>query len=395
MNYLRIKKVQIEPKDFSDRKYFPGTPGHPFHFIDKLQKILAQPPFPIYVLFFGGITYLLSGNGPKSLLIAGFFLLDWILLSLLPFFRLSFGPQAVTVLALGVMRSPFLFFDFPIALTFQIVGTLLVLYGFYFEPQFPRITQYEIRETHESDKAKDLCIVHLSDLHMEFFTYRENRAVRQINALSPDIILFTGDFFNLSYQEDPKSHQDIIHFFNSLKAKHGIYGVTGSPSVDLEGSLTRILPDINLILLRDQMVDINIHGESIQLIGLDCTHQPGKDFSRLLKIIKKLDSGEPKTRILLYHSPDIAPYLQNLPINLQVSGHTHGGQVQIPFLGPIYTGSLYGRAFTSGHYVVNHSHHLIISRGLGLEGEAAPRVRFFSPPEVGCISYKIPNHHVK
>lgn len=395
MKYRRLKLVQIEPKDFSNRKYFPGTPGHPFHFIDKLQKILAQIPFPIYVLFFGGVTYLLSGNIPKSLLIAGFFLLDWILLSLLPFFRLSFGPPTITALALGVMRSPFLILDFPITLSFQIIGTLLVLYGFYFEPQFPRVTHHEVREKSASGKTKELCIVHLSDLHMEFFTLRENRAVKQVNALSPDIILFTGDFFNLSYQEDPESHQGIIDFFHSLRAEHGIYGVTGSPSVDLERSLAKVLPDLNLKLLRDQRIDLKINGETIQLIGLDCTHQPDKDFARLREIMKDLDSGESKTRILLYHSPDIAPHLQNLPINLQVSGHTHGGQVQIPFLGPIYTGSLYGYAFSSGHYVVNNSHHLIISRGLGLEGEAAPRVRFFSPPEVGHISLEITHHHVK
>ena len=155
------------------------------------------------------------------------------------------------------------------------------------------------------------------------------------------------------------------------------------------------MPDLNLTLLRDQAIDLEIKGQPIQLIGLDCTHQPEKDLDRLSEIAHHLDLNTSKTRILLYHSPDIAPHLDTLPIDLQVSGHTHGGQVQIPFLGPIYTASLYGIAFSSGHYFVNHSLHLIISRGLGLEGEAAPRVRFFSPPEICDITLEFTRHHVQ
>lgn len=394
MDQKQIKQVQIYPKDFSDRKYFPGTPENPFHTIDTVQGMLAKIPSLIFAILFAGMTYLVFKDVAKSLLISGFFLLDWLLLRLLPIFQISYGPPTLTSLTLGILRLPFLLFNFPIALGFQVFGTLLMLYGFYIEPQFPKLTHYNVRIS-KPIKNNELRIVHLSDLHMEFFTSRETRAVETINALSPDIILFTGDFFNLSFQDNQESHTDIIKFFNYLNSKYGTYAVTGSPSVDLEKNMAKILPDLKLNLIRDQIVDLKVKGVPIQLIGLECTHQPNNDIHRLRRILKETHDSNLIIRILLYHSPDIAPHLQSLPIDLQLSGHTHGGQVQIPFFGPPYTGSLYGHFFSSGQYFVNNSLNLIISRGLGLEGEAAPRVRFYSPPEIGSISLEITNHHVK
>ena len=85
--------------------------------------------------------------------------------------------------------------------------------------------------------------------------------------------------------------------------------------------------------------------------------------------------------ILLYHSPDLAPQAAGLDIDLQLSGHTHGGQVRLPGLGAIVTGSLYGRRFQSGKYSLGNMT-LYITRGIGLEGAGAPRVRFLCPPEI-------------
>jgi hypothetical protein len=84
---------------------------------------------------------------------------------------------------------------------------------------------------------------------------------------------------------------------------------------------------------------------------------------------------------LLYHSPDLAPLAAKFDIDLQLSGHTHGGQVRLPFIGALFTGSLYGKRFEMGRYQLGKLI-LFITRGLGLEGAAAPRVRFLCPPEV-------------
>jgi predicted MPP superfamily phosphohydrolase len=85
--------------------------------------------------------------------------------------------------------------------------------------------------------------------------------------------------------------------------------------------------------------------------------------------------------VLLYHSPDLAPMVSELGIDLQLSGHTHGGQVRLPFFGALYTSSLYGKKFEMGRYQLG-AMTLYVTRGIGMEGKAAPRVRFLCPPQV-------------
>lgn len=389
------KHLKVSPKDFSNQKYFPGTPGHPFHVIDKIQNRLSKVPYPIYALIIGSIVYLISADLYKAILITGFSIIDWLLLSLLPKLRISFGPPLLSSLILGLMRLPFLLFSLPITIALQLLGTFLVIYGFFIEPQYPRTSHYHISLPGENLAGETMKIVHLSDLHLEYFTARENRIIEKVNAYSPDLIFFTGDFFNLSYQRDQNSHDDIIKCFNLLKPRYGTFAVTGSPSVDLDEQIKCLLPRLNLTLLENKTFELVINNIPLHLIGLSCTHQPGNDFNRLKELMKPRNQKDSVINILLYHSPDISPHIQSMPIDLQFSGHTHGGQVQVPFLGPIYSGSLYGHIFSSGHYIINESVNLILSRGLGLEGEAAPRVRFFSPPEVGLITLEIISHNVE
>ena len=84
---------------------------------------------------------------------------------------------------------------------------------------------------------------------------------------------------------------------------------------------------------------------------------------------------------MLYHSPDLSPIAAQTGVDLQLSGHTHGGQVRIPLWGAIVTGSLYGKRFEMGLKHVGDMT-LYITRGIGMEGAGAPRVRFLCPPEI-------------
>jgi hypothetical protein len=383
-----MKQINIKPKDFSDRKYYPGTDEHPFTFINQIQGIVEKIPAPLYAIIFSGLIYLISRDVKRSILIGAVVLLDYILLVLLPKLKLSFGPPTLTLILLGILRMPFLAFSFPIALTFQILGTALVIYAFYLEPHFPKEESYKVQLSGRAHSGT-LRIVHLSDLHMSYFTSREARVVEKVNAFEPDLILFTGDFFNLSNQDDPQTIRDIQRFFKGLRSRHGIYGVSGSPAVDLPESLDRFPSDLGLKIIDNQSLTLSLGSIDLRLLGLSCTQQPDPDAERLAEIMQADENRQPDATILLYHAPDIAPHISGRPIDLQLSGHTHGGQVRIHLLGPIFTGSLYGLRFTSGYYQINHGIRLILSRGLGLEGKAAPRVRFLSPPEIGLITIEI------
>ena len=88
--------------------------------------------------------------------------------------------------------------------------------------------------------------------------------------------------------------------------------------------------------------------------------------------------------LLLYHKPDLAYAARDLGINLYLAGHTHGGQIRLPFYGAVITNSHYGKTFEMGLYHLDQTT-LYVSRGLGLEGMSAPRARFLCPPEVVVV----------
>jgi predicted MPP superfamily phosphohydrolase len=86
-------------------------------------------------------------------------------------------------------------------------------------------------------------------------------------------------------------------------------------------------------------------------------------------------------KILLYHSPELMPLVQQYPVDLYLCGHTHGGQVRIPGYGAILTSSSTGKQYEMGPYTEQNTT-LYISRGIGLEGLSAPRMRLFCRPEI-------------
>src|SRR5262249_15814124 len=135
----------------------------------------------------------------------------------------------------------------------------------------------------------------------------------------------------------------------------------------------------NLRWLQNETAEICVEDKVIEILGVSCTHRPFIDAPTLNAL---LNGNEPERfRILLYHSPDLAPNAAQAGIDLQLSGHTHRGQVRIAFYGALYAASLYGKAFESGRRTIG-DFTLYVTRGIGLEGESAPRLRFNCPPEV-------------
>jgi uncharacterized protein len=157
-----------------------------------------------------------------------------------------------------------------------------------------------------------------------------------------------------------------------------VFAVTGSPPVDPPEVIARLLEGLNIRWLKDERVTLDHKGQQIDLIGVTCTHIPALDAPRLLKA---LDGSTGRFTILLYHTPDLAPEAALAGVDLQLSGHTHGGQVRLPFYGALVTSSLYGKKMEIGRMQIGNLT-LYVTRGLGMEGKGAPRVRFLSSPEI-------------
>ncbi len=361
---------------FITRKFFPGTSGNPFDtFLHRSAGIEKT-----HSLLFLGILILLSAvpalwDWRRAAAALIFMLADWLLFSLLPRFRKSFGPAKPPVLILAFVRLFLMALPLWPALVLNLGGSALVFWGVWIEPHTVKLTRQSLTSG-KLPSGYRLRLLHVGDLHIERLTYREAQLNRMIKDLAPDLILFSGDFLNLSYLNDSKALADLHAMIDQWAAPLGVYAVTGSPAVDLPEIVPVLVGTSSVRLLQNEAVEPG-HSESVRLVGLTCSHRPHIDGPVLEGL---MNASVEKFTILLYHTPDLAPQAARLGVDLQLSGHTHGGQIRLPGLGALVTGSLLGKKFEIGRYQVGKMA-LYVTRGLGMEGLGAPRARLFCPPE--------------
>ncbi len=377
------KIKNLNPKDkksFLTRSKFPGAEGNPFdRILRNLQKI-NQIPAILFFLFLLTVTGIFSLFALEKWFLLFFFsVTDSLLIVFLPRLKISFGSFKSQVVLLLVLRALFIWISFPINLIFQILGSILVFYGFIIEPSHIKITTtyHNLPEI-----SSQFNFLHISDIHLEQLGVREEKLLRIVENRKPDFILYTGDFLNLSNIRDSKAINNIIEIFNKIHSISPVYYVSGSPAVDVEDTIKIIEHNLNPTRLNNSNIFVKLGCNDINIIGITCTQQPHLDIQQLPPLMR-----ESYINVLLYHSPDLVYELEaEDQIDLMLSGHTHGGQVRLPLFGAIFTGSLYGRKLQNGLYQI-HDTLLYISRGIGLEGLGAPRVRFLCSPEI--IEWKI------
>ena len=344
----------------------------------RVAESLDRIPAPLFAVLLGLLAWAaVRGPWPMVLGLWLFMAGDWLMIALLPRFGRSFAPPQPATLLLALPRAAFALLPISLALPLQVVGTALAFYAMWIEPHRLGVT----RERLESPKlraGRPLRLLHLGDLHVERVTARERELVDRVVALAPDLVLCSGDLLNTSYVRDPVAWEACRWVLERLQAPLGTFLVSGSPPADPEDVVTELVRGLPLRWLRDEAVRIEWEGQSLELIGLSCTHRPFLDRPRLEPLIT---GPAGLFRVLLYHTPDLAPDAAELGFDLMLSGHTHGGQVRLPLLGAIFTSSLYGKAFEMGRYVQGGLT-LYVTRGLGMEGSIAPRVRLLCPPEV-------------
>lgn len=270
-----------------------------------------------------------------------------------------------------------------------VFGILCAAYGYWIEPYWIQVSRIELRTPKLNNES--FRVVQISDTHCDCKPRNEAKVVEIINSLNPDVIVFTGDSLN-DLQALPR-FREMLH---SLKASKGKFAVRGNidnhyyPSVDLFANtgFQELKRDIQTIEVRD---------ESITLSGL--THHGQASFSQLPE---KLD---PVTfNLFLYHTPTLADSAPDAHVDLYLAGHTHGGQIALPFFGAIITLSPTGKKYESGMYGVSPNSYfrirspvceyghvesvIYVNRGIGMEGGRAPRVRFCARPEIAVFDIR-------
>lgn len=369
----------MKEPEFRDRDSYPGTEGGPFELLVRYGERIEGLPSPLFALGLALIaaSSKLWSTWQGAVLLLLFMLGDWLLLHLLPVAQRSFGPAKPPALLLALLRVPASALSMPWFLLLQAIGTLLVIDGFWIEPQRLTVTRQHL-SSNKLRPGSSLKLFHFGDLHLERLTSREHQLLRTIRSENPDIVVFTGDILSYSSVDDRESWAQARWFLGEIEAPLGVYAVEGSPPVDRPEIVDRIKRGLPIQWLRKERTTIHHQGNQIDIIGVPCTHRPYLDAPKVEALTA--DDGL-RFRILLYHSPDLAPLAARHDIDLQLSGHTHGGQVRLPLFGALYTSSLYGKRFEMGRYRLG-SMAMYVTRGIGLEGKAAPRVRFLCPPEV-------------
>ncbi len=323
---------------------------------------------------------------------------DWLLFWWLPRARRSFGPVgpqvlttttprllAVVVAALVGWLTGATAAGLGLLLGLQLFGSLVYGWGALHEPFALSVSRQQTPAARWTPAAPPLHLLHLSDLHVERRTPREAHLLQLVGQIQPDIIVITGDYLNLSYVNDPTARAEVRQVLQQLTAPLGVYAILGSPPVDPRNTTPSLFDDLpNIRLLRDEVAVLTLpDGRKLSLLGLDCEHDLESDASAFRGLIELAPADS--VRVLLYHSPELMPLVQQYAIDLYLCGHTHGGQIRVPGYGAILTSSITGKQYEMGRYHENGTT-LYISRGIGLEGLSAPRMRLLCPPEIILFS---------
>ncbi len=265
-------------------------------------------------------------------------------------------------------KSPRLFSSryFLIVHVLAFLGILCFIDGFFIEPYWIQVTQIEI----ESPKLKNaaLRIVQFSDTHCENKPRNEQKLVEIVNSLKPDIIVFTGDSLNTP-QALPLFKQTLTR----MNASFGKFAVRGNFDSYFWGKLD-LFSGTGFRELINEVVEIRKDGDAFSLTGFKVPHP-----EHYRSVLHKVPAGD--YNILVYHYSDLAESLQGRNIDLYLSGHTHGGQVRLPFYGALVTLSYFGKKYEAGMYDIGGMK-LYVNRGIGLENKPAPKVRFLCRPEI-------------
>ncbi len=249
------------------------------------------------------------------------------------------------------------------------IGIICLLYAYFIEPYWLKVHQIVI----ETPKLKtaELTIVQISDLHCDQKIRNERKLVNIINALDPDIIVFTGDAVN-----DLSALKTFKKTLRSLNAPLGKFAVKGNWDLWNPNQDT-LFDNTGFVELNGKAVVLKKNGDSVVVAGSNAASSPDE-----LSFLEKLPKES--FTIFLYHVPGIHEQLGENSIDLFLSGHTHGGQVGLPFYGALVTLSPYGKTYESGKYRVGEKI-VYVNNGIGMEGGHAPRIRFWSRPEIAVF----------
>ena len=239
-------------------------------------------------------------------------------------------------------------------------------------------------------------IVQISDLHNVKFGKNNQKLVDRIRECEPDMIVLTGDLVDSNHTNVDRA----VQFVDEIVKICPVYYVTGNHEYWLEKSEYDELMDglvrAGVVILDNQVVEISRGDAKFRLVGLDDRSLADGTLEALLsdesirnnqaeqkeETADNEDSGEKELTVVLAHEPQYLARYAGTGVDLVLSGHAHGGQFRLPFVGGIVAPDQgFLPEYTAGEYYMNGTE-MIVSRGLG---NSVIPVRLFNYPEIVCV----------
>ena len=263
------------------------------------------------------------------------------------------------------------------------VGLLgLRIYAMNVEPWHPVVRKVTI-ETAKTDRP--LRLLHLSDIQSPRVGQYEDRVFAMAAALKPDLVFHTGDLLQTLLPASGQSESAKIDaLLRTLHPPLGFYCVRG----DGDGIPAGLTSFGSMTILESSQARIDIGQTHISILGLTLQESAGggETAQRIERWLAQTPPGD--FTLLIGHRPDYIAQAQACPIDLCLAGHTHGGQIRLPLIGPLYTASSIPRRLARGFHTVGQTR-LNVSAGIGAEHAAGlPSIRLNCPPEMTLIELR-------
>lgn len=246
----------------------------------------------------------------------------------------------------------------------------------------PKVVRVSVELPHLPPGLDGFRIVQISDLHLEPYTRPKHllKMVDACNALEPDLVAMTGDF--VTYTSRPAGQ--LAEILSGLEAPHGVYASLGNHDFQSgHEEVVKALTERDIPVLRNEVRRIRTDEGSFSLAGMDSRYVARPNLRQALQGWKP---GQPL--VTLMHEPDVADEFAEAKVEtLQLSGHTHGGQLIFMGMTPsVHRRARWGKKYLAGAYNVG-TVKLYVNRGIGTVGVP---LRVKCPPEVTEITLRSP-----
>jgi len=256
---------------------------------------------------------------------------------------------------------------------FFIIGTL----AFFITPNLIKVERLSLQINNLPPSFEGTKILHLTDFHSKKFGRKEKNVLKLVSELKPDFIFITGDVIDWQ----TKDFRSCQKFWQELAKNYqqrifGVYGNHEHRNRNFK-NLDNLFIRSGIKILNNEAVKLEKGDGFIYLIGVDDPHLGYDDIE---KAMEKVEEKAPK--ILLAHSPEIFRRVKDKNIDLVLTGHTHGCQINIPLLCDFFIPLKYDKKYKRGLFQEN-STYLYVNRGIG---ETFLPIRFMSFPEITLIN---------